>query len=293
MKAGTPRAAATVPAVASAPSRAAARTKYPSATTISDRSTPGTWLNSPVSSSRPVSAARTSTPTMPSAHPAPAREIDVRGSARRRPRSPSPSRNEPCSACGSVMRRRYGPPSRASGISVGTGRAVRHSVAMSDWPSEPPPQREPTGPPAPGWWLASDGRYYPPEQAPGAAAPPPPAFTAYTPYAPGPIQGTTSTNGLAIAAMVLGILWIYWIGSVLALVFGYVAKGQIDRSAGRQGGRGMAIAGIVLGWIGLGLLALVIVIGLAVSNDDSFDNINSDPSDGVCNEERFLEDPDC
>jgi hypothetical protein len=93
--------------------------------------------------------------------------------------------------------------------------------------------------------------------------------------------------------MVLGILWIYWIGSVLALVFGYVAKGQIDRSAGRQGGRGMAIAGIVLGWIGLGLLALVIVIGLAVSNDDGFDNINSDPSDGVCNEERFLEDPDC
>ena len=163
---------------------------------------------------------------------------------------------------------------------------------MSDWPSEPPPP-EPTGPPAPGWWLASDGRYYPPEQAPGAAAPPPPAFTAYTPYAPGAMQGPTSTNGLAIAAMVLGILWIYWIGSILALVFGYVAKGQIDRSAGRQGGRGMAIAGIVLGWIGLGLLALFIVIGLAVSNDDSFDNINSDPSDGVCNEERFLEDPDC
>ena len=31
---------------------------------------------------------------------------------------------------------------------------------------------------------------------------------------------TTRTNGLAIASMVLGILWIYWIGSILALVFG-------------------------------------------------------------------------
>ena len=118
-----------------------------------------------------------------------------------------------------------------------------------------------------------------------------PAFTAYTPYAPGMVQAT-STNGLAIASMVLGILWIYWIGSILALVFGYVAKGQIDRSAGRQTGRGMAIAGIVLGWIGVATIALVVVFAIAVR--DSVDtNINSDPSDGVCNEERFLEDPDC
>ena len=125
------------------------------------------------------------------------------------------------------------------------------------------------------------------------ATPPPPAFTAYSPYAPG-IAQATSTNGLAIASMVLGILWLYWIGSILALVFGYVAKGQIARSAGRQTGRGMAIAGIVLGWIGVGVLALVIVLALAFGDDvDDFDGINSDPSDGVCNEERFLEDPDC
>ena len=167
---------------------------------------------------------------------------------------------------------------------------------MSDWPPEPPPPpSEPTSPPGPGWWLASDGKYYPPEQAPAApASPPPPAFTAYTPYAPGVVQAT-STNGLAIASMVLGILWIYWIGSILALVFGYVAKGQIERSAGRQGGRGMAIAGIVLGWIGVGFLALFIAIAVLARDDidDSFDGINSDPADGVCNEERFMEDPDC
>ena len=122
--------------------------------------------------------------------------------------------------------------------------------------------------------------------------PPPPAFTAYSPYAPG-IAQATSTNGLAIASMVLGILWLYWIGSILALVFGYVAKGQIERSAGRQSGKGMAIAGIVLGWIGVGFLALFIVFAIAVSNDDDFDGINSDPSDGVCDEDRFVQDPDC
>ena len=67
------------------------------------------------------------------------------------------------------------------------------------------------------------------------------------------------TNGFAIASLVLGIVWVYGLGSILALVFGFVAKGQIDRSNGRQTGRGMAIAGIVLGSIGVGLLLLVII----------------------------------
>ena len=43
------------------------------------------------------------------------------------------------------------------------------------------------------------------------------------------------------------------IGSVLALVFGYQAKREIEASGGTQGGEGMATAGIILGWIGVGL----------------------------------------
>ena len=66
---------------------------------------------------------------------------------------------------------------------------------------------------------------------------------------------------MAIASMVLGILWLYWIGSILALIFGFIAKNQIDQSQGRQAGRGMAVAGIVLGWIGVGTLLLLLVFG--------------------------------
>lgn len=73
-------------------------------------------------------------------------------------------------------------------------------------------------------------------------------------YAPAP-----KPNGLAIASLVLGILWIYWIGSILALIFGMVGKSQIDNSGGAQSGRGMAIAGIVLGWVGVGILLLFIL----------------------------------
>ena len=98
--------------------------------------------------------------------------------------------------------------------------------------------------------LGADG------QAPGVAQP----ALAHGVAHPAP----QTTNGLAIAGMVLGILWLYWIGSILALIFGYVARGQIAASAGRQGGGGMAIAAIVLGWVGVGALSLIIV-GVLIS----------------------------
>jgi len=72
-----------------------------------------------------------------------------------------------------------------------------------------------------------------------------------------PVRSTGHANGYAIASMVLGILWVYWIGSILALVFGYIAKGQIDRSGGMETGRGMAIAGIVISIVGLLLTVIV------------------------------------
>ena len=93
--------------------------------------------------------------------------------------------------------------------------------------------------------------YYPPAPAPQYQPGP------YQQPYPYPYAQPRTTNGLAIASMVLGILWLYWIGSILALVFGYVARDQIKRSG--QAGDGMAIAGIVLGWVGIGFL----VLGLA------------------------------
>src|SRR6266511_4403171 len=49
-----------------------------------------------------------------------------------------------------------------------------------------------------------------------------------------------------------GTAWLWWIGSILALAFGYAARKQIAVSGSRQGGDGLAIAGIVLGWVGVG-----------------------------------------
>ncbi len=79
--------------------------------------------------------------------------------------------------------------------------------------------------------------------------------------APAPISPVvlTKTNGFAVVSLSMGIIWYAWIGSILALIFGYIAKNQIDASQGQQKGRGFAIAGIVLGWVGVGFLALFII----------------------------------
>ena len=71
-----------------------------------------------------------------------------------------------------------------------------------------------------------------------------------------------STNGLAIASMVLGIVWVWWIGSILALIFGFVARSPIKERG--QRGDGMAIAGIVLGFVGAATLILFIILAAAV-----------------------------
>lgn len=74
-------------------------------------------------------------------------------------------------------------------------------------------------------------------------------------YLPAP-----KTNVLAIISLIAGILWFFWLGSIVALVCGLLALGQI-RTRG-EAGRGIAIAGIVLA--GLGLLTLAGTIIAAV-----------------------------
>ena len=87
-----------------------------------------------------------------------------------------------------------------------------------------------------------------------AASPPPEAAV--------PLSQSGPTNGFAIAALVLGILGLVgfppFIPSILALIFGYKGKREIDRSGGHQSGRGLAVAGIVLGWIGVIFIVLAV-----------------------------------
>jgi hypothetical protein len=90
-----------------------------------------------------------------------------------------------------------------------------------------------------------------------------PALQAYPAgyWQPGPyqqVQPQRTTDGLAIASMVLGIVWVLWIGSILAVIFGHTSLRRIKREG--KAGRGMAIAGLVLGYIGVGTLTLLVLV---------------------------------
>jgi hypothetical protein len=74
---------------------------------------------------------------------------------------------------------------------------------------------------------------------------------------------------MAVAALVLGILWLFWLGSVLALVFGYLAKHQIRQRP--QKGGGLATAGIVLGYLGLAVFAFFFILGFIAGFQEGFE----------------------
>jgi hypothetical protein len=111
---------------------------------------------------------------------------------------------------------------------------------------------------------------------PTPAGPPPPQMAPDYPRPTAPQR----TNGSAIASLVLGILWLGGIGAILALVFGYRGKRSIDRSRGGEGGRGLALAGIVLGWIGVaGAIGVTLLVALAANSSDSAYDDSSAKSD--------------
>ena len=83
-----------------------------------------------------------------------------------------------------------------------------------------------------------------------------------------PAQPRGGTSGLGIASMVLGIVWVYWVGSILAVIFGHVALSKIKKDPS-IGGRGFAIAGVALGWTGVGILLLVVVLGVGIGLAES------------------------
>lgn len=61
-------------------------------------------------------------------------------------------------------------------------------------------------------------------------------------------------NGLAIASLVCGVLGfvaVPIVGSLAGIAFGIPAKRSIDRSGGRETGRELAVAGIILSSVGL------------------------------------------
>lgn len=76
------------------------------------------------------------------------------------------------------------------------------------------------------------------------------------------------TSVLAVWCLNLGILGILTLGipSIAAIICGHLSLGKIKRSAGLLTGKGLAIAGLVLGYIGVVIGPLLIAAGFAAGN---------------------------
>jgi hypothetical protein len=84
---------------------------------------------------------------------------------------------------------------------------------------------------------------------------------------PGYYLSPERNSALAVVALVSGIVGITMfpmIGSVFALIFGRLAKREIDESGGTLGGYDLAQAGLILGWIGLALMFLGFSIAFGI-----------------------------
>ncbi|HDQ35219.1 MAG TPA: DUF4190 domain-containing protein [Chloroflexi bacterium] len=90
----------------------------------------------------------------------------------------------------------------------------------------------------------------------------------YYQQAPPPYRQEPSTSGTAVASLIFSILGLLqilpFIGCVVGLILGYSARNQIDRSGGYIGGRGMAQAGIILGWLGVAFAVIGICLAILV-----------------------------
>jgi hypothetical protein len=76
------------------------------------------------------------------------------------------------------------------------------------------------------------------------------------------------TCGVAIASLVLGLVAFVLLGplaSIPAVICGHIALSKIGKSSGTLTGQGMAIAGLVLGYINIAFCVLVIPLLLAIA----------------------------
>lgn len=96
-----------------------------------------------------------------------------------------------------------------------------------------------------------------------------------------PTQPKDST--LALLSMIFGIASYFvipFIGAIAAVVLGHMGKNEIKKSAGMLKGNGMATAGLILGYVQLGLfvvsICVITILALSAGSiSDVFNNVSS------------------
>lgn len=150
----------------------------------------------------------------------------------------------------------YVPPAAPSYDTAGYPQA-------SDQPLYAPPSYAPPTQPTSPYGSAPTGPYGAAQAAPygGQYGAPAAAPYGYGGYA------ARKTNSLAVASMVASIAgvvfswtWVLSLGVIAGVIMGHIALGQIKRTG--EAGRGMALAGVIIGWVSIGIGVLLIALAV-------------------------------
>lgn len=79
-------------------------------------------------------------------------------------------------------------------------------------------------------------------------------------------QPVRRTSSMAIVSLVAGLLgWTFapWLGSIIAIITGHMARAEIRRDQADLEGDGLAVAGLVLGWAMI-LLSVFTVLAIVL-----------------------------
>lgn len=151
---------------------------------------------------------------------------------------------------------------------------------MAAWqPLRELPQFSSAAPTAPFASSESQDDGPPPSEAPFSPYAPPTAGLQGASYHPGP--SLPSTNGLAIASLVCGILslvlFCLYAGIYLgipAVICGHISLGQFKNPGNAQTGRGLAIAGLICGYLGIAIFAFLIIMIFTMVSSAGFYEIH-------------------
>ena len=80
---------------------------------------------------------------------------------------------------------------------------------------------------------------------------------------PTPPQPNSTMAIVSLVSGILGWSFIPLLGSLIAIITGHMAKKEIRESAGALGGDGLATAGLILGYIAIGLTICGCLIAIA------------------------------
>ncbi|HKQ86932.1 MAG TPA: DUF4190 domain-containing protein, partial [Candidatus Acidoferrales bacterium] len=92
------------------------------------------------------------------------------------------------------------------------------------------------------------------------------AISSGSPATP-PYAQPPETSGKAVASLTCGFLFFFFPAALAAIILGHISLADIRKSAGRLKGHGIAVGGLVLGYLGVVMIPLILIVAaIAIPN---------------------------